>query len=153
MVLMVLLMELICNRALGIVNGTYGRSGDGGAVIWTGSNGLVDGCIFVNNTAAKNGGAVYLDNIKEGECDNTTFSNSRFENNSAAVNGGAIDWHDGATNGKIEDSSFVNNSAKANGGAVYWFGTNGTIEGSNFTVVVVLLFGLVPTVWLMIVTL
>ena len=121
------------NRALGTANGTYGRSGDGGAVIWTGSNGLVDDCIFVNNTAAKNGGAVYLDNIKEGECDNTTFSNSRFENNSAAVNGGAIDWHDGATNGKIEDSSFVNNSAKANGGAVYWFGTNGTIEGSNFT--------------------
>ena len=71
--------------------------------------------------------------LVKGECDNTTFSNSRFENNSAAVNGGAIDWHDGATNGKIEDSSFVNNSAKANGGAVYWFGTNGTIEGSNFT--------------------
>ena len=58
------------NRALGIVNGTYGRSGEGGAVIWTGSNGLVDDCIFVNNTAAKNGGAVYLDNIKQGECDN-----------------------------------------------------------------------------------
>ena len=121
------------NRALGIVNGTYGRSGEGGAVIWTGSNGLVDDCIFVNNTAAKNGGAVYLDNIKQGECDNTTFSNSHFENNSAAINGGAIDWHDGATNGRIEDSTFVNNSAKANGGAVYWFGTNGTIEGSNFT--------------------
>ena len=68
------------NRALGIVNGTYGRSGEGGAVVWTGSNGLVDDCNFVNNTAAKNGGAVYLDNIKQGECDNTTFSNSRFEN-------------------------------------------------------------------------
>ncbi|WP_346661788.1 hypothetical protein [uncultured Methanobrevibacter sp.] len=120
---------------------------------------MVDDCIFVNNTAAKNGGAVYLDNIKQGECDNTTFSNSRFENNSAGVNGGAIDWHEGATNGAIVDSEFVNNVAGANGGAVFWYGTNGTINGTNFTdnrvslVVVVLLFGLVPTVWLMIVTL
>ena len=62
---------------------------------------MVDDCIFVNNTAAKNGGAVYLDNIKQGECDNTTFSNSHFENNSAAINGGAIDWHEGATNGVV----------------------------------------------------
>ena len=122
-------------------------------VVWTGSNGLVDDCIFVNNTAAKNGGAVYLDNINGSECDNTTFSNSRFENNSAAVNGGAVDWHDGASNGRIENSSFVNNVAGANGGAVYWFGTNGTMVLMVSLVVVVLLFGLVPTVWLMIVTL
>ena len=121
------------NRALGTATGPYGESGCGGAVIWTGSNGLVDDCNFINNSAVKNGGAVYLDNIKQGECDNTTFSNSHFENNTAGVNGGAIDWHDGATNGRIENSTFVNNSAKANGGAVYWFGTNGTIEGSNFT--------------------
>ncbi|WP_296895067.1 hypothetical protein [uncultured Methanobrevibacter sp.] len=86
---------------------------------------MVDDCNFINNSAVKNGGAVYLDNIKQGECDNTTFSNSHFENNTAGVNGGAIDWHDGATNGRIVDSSFVNNSAKAK----------------------------VPTVWLMIVTL
>ena len=92
---------------------------------------MVDGCNFVNNTAAKNGGAVYLDNIQGSKCDNTTFSNSRFENNSAAINGGAIDWHEGATNGAIVDSSFVNNIAGANGGAVFWYGTNGTINGTN----------------------
>ena len=61
---------------------------------------MVDDCIFVNNAAAKNGGAVYLDNINQGECDNTTFSNSHFENNTAGANGGAIDWHQGATNGR-----------------------------------------------------
>ena len=121
------------NRALGTATGTYGDSGEGGAVIWTGSNGRVDNCNFINNSAVKNGGAVYLHNLTAGGCDNTTFSNSHFENNTAGVNGGAIDWHDGATNGRIEDSTFVNNSAKANGGAVYWFGTNGTIEVSNFT--------------------
>ena len=96
------------NRALGTATGPYGESGCGGAVIWTGSNGLVDDCNFINNSAVKNGGAVYLRNLTAGGCDNTTFSNSRFEKNSAAVNGGAVDWHDGASKGRVENSSFVN---------------------------------------------
>ena len=93
----------------------------------------MDNSNFINNTAKKNGGAVYLESSDLGNADNTTFSSCHFENNTADINGGAINWHEGATNGLIENSTFVNNSAKANGGAVYWFGTNGTIEGSNFT--------------------
>ena len=121
------------NKALGTAKGTYGRSGDGGAVIWTGSNGIVDDCNFANNSAANRGGAVFLDDINEGEGNNTTFSNSHFENNVAGTNGGAIDWHEGATNGRIENSTFENNTANRAGGAVYWNGLNGTIVGSNFT--------------------
>ncbi|MBQ6344754.1 MAG: hypothetical protein IJH63_08100, partial [Methanobrevibacter sp.] len=121
------------NRANGTAQGTYGESGMGGAVIWTGSDGIVDDCIFENNYAAKNGGAVYLRDLDTGHCNNTTFSNSKFIKNAAGVNGGAVDWHEGATNGRIENSTFIENSAKANGGAVFWYGVNGTIVGSNFT--------------------
>ncbi|MBE6506238.1 MAG: hypothetical protein E7Z73_11015, partial [Methanobrevibacter millerae] len=121
------------NRANGTAQGTYGDSGMGGAVIWTGSDGIVDDCIFENNYAAKNGGAVYLRDLDTGHCNNTTFSNSKFIKNAAGVNGGAVDWHEGATNGRIENSTFIENSAKANGGAVFWYGVNGTIVGSNFT--------------------
>ena len=121
------------NRANGTAPGTYGDSGMGGAVIWTGSHGLVDDCIFEENHAANSGGAVYLRDLDSGNCDNTTFSNSKFFNNTAGVNGGAIEWNKGATNGKIENSVFEDNSAKANGGAVFWYGEKGTIQSSNFT--------------------
>ena len=121
------------NRATGKNLTAAGKGGDGGAIVWIGSNGLVDDCNFINNTANKTGGAVYLEAFNLGECNNTTFANSHFENNTAGVNGGAINWNGGATNGKIVNSSFENNTADANGGAVFWYGTNGTIEGSNFT--------------------
>ncbi|WP_295113878.1 CARDB domain-containing protein [uncultured Methanobrevibacter sp.] len=122
------------NKALGEVNGTFNiNTGCGGALIWTGSNGTVDNCNFINNSAAQNGGAVFLRGVLSDICDNTTFSNSHFENNTAGINGGAIDWHEGATNGRIDNSTFVNNTARANGGAVFWYGNNGTIAGSNFT--------------------
>ena len=53
------------NHALGIANGTTPNGtvtlgGDGGAVIWTGAIGDVLDSRFVNNTAAKRGGAVFL---------------------------------------------------------------------------------------------
>ncbi|MDO5859145.1 right-handed parallel beta-helix repeat-containing protein [Methanobrevibacter sp.] len=122
------------NRATGLNKTEEGKGGDGGAIVWMGSDGLVDDCIFVNNTAPKNGGAVYLETSPElGACDNTTFANSHFENNTAGINGGAIDWHAGATNGKISNSTFENNNANRSAGAVFWYGTNGTIENSNFT--------------------
>ncbi|WP_405279127.1 hypothetical protein [Methanobrevibacter sp.] len=94
---------------------------------------MVDDCNFINNSAVKNGGAVYLRNLTAGGCNDTTFSNSHFENNTAGANGGAIDWHQGATNGRIENSTFENNTANRAGGAVFWNGETGAIIGSNFT--------------------
>ena len=125
------------NRALGINNAsdafgvvTYG--GDGGAVIWIGSEGTVDNCTFIDNEAAKRGGAVYLQGSSGGYCNDTKFINSRFENNVAGTNGGAIDWNKGAHNGLVENVTFINNTAKRSGGAIFWNGHNGTIKYTGF---------------------
>ena len=125
------------NRALGIANAsdafnvvTYG--GDGGAVIWIGSYGSVDDCIFENNSAAKRGGAVYLQGTIDANCTDTNFTNSYFKNNTAGTNGGAIDWNKGAQNGLVYNVTFIDNIAKRSGGAIYWNGHNGTISWSKF---------------------
>ena len=131
------------NHALGIalastVHGettgevTYG--GDGGAVMWSGSEGDVEYCNFVNNTAAKRGGAVFLQGSDiEKKCENTTFRHSYFANNIAGSNGGAIDWNNEAINGLVDNVTFVNNTAGRSGGALFWNGENGTVKNSKFT--------------------
>ena len=122
----------IKNHAVGDSTGAK-VEGLGGAIVWLGSDGVVDGCDFKNNTATSLGGAVYLDASNKDSSKNTTFSNSQFENNHADVNGGAIDWHEGAEEGTIDACSFENNSAAENGGAVFWNGHEGKIIDSNFT--------------------
>ena len=126
------------NKALGIAEGktpagiiTLG--GDAGALMWNGAIGTIDECMFINNTAAKRGGAVFMQEGATENCYNTTFSHSKFINNTAGTNGGAIDWHRGAANGTIEYCSFENNIAYRSAGAVFWNGRNGTIMHSNFT--------------------
>ena len=121
------------NKAKGNVNDTYGNCGDGGSIIWSGMNGNVTNCIFINNNASKRGGAVYLRNNAEGNCDNTTFKNSKFINNTAGTNGGAIDWSKGAHNGLVDNCIFERNVAKRSGGGIYWNGKMGKITNSNFT--------------------
>ena len=126
------------NHALGIANGTTPKGevtlgGDAGAVMWTGAIGDVLDSVFINNTAAKRGGAVFLQAGTDENCYNTTFSHSSFINNIAGTNGGAIDWHRGAANGTIEYCVFENNVANRSAGAVFWNGHNGTVIHSNFT--------------------
>ncbi len=121
------------NRVVGDNPSSAGKGGDGGAVIWLGPNGLANECIFINNSAPKNGGAVYLESSSLGDSSNTIFSNSYFANNTAGVDGGAINWNEGSEKGRIRNSAFDNNYAKNNGGAVSWNGHNGLIMNSNFT--------------------
>ena len=109
---------------------TYG--GDGGAVIWTGSNGIVDDCRFVDNEAAKRGGAIFLQGTSKENCTNTVFKNSYFRNNTAGTNGGAIDWSEGANDGLVDNVTFINNTAKRSGGAIFWNGHDGTITYARF---------------------
>ena len=74
------------------------------------------------------GGAVYLENAH-----NTDIVGSTFINNTASINGGAVDWHEGCSDGQIDNCLFADNSAGANAGAVFWFGNGGIIKDSNFT--------------------
>ncbi|MBO5152147.1 MAG: hypothetical protein J6B73_08335, partial [Methanobrevibacter sp.] len=105
--------------------------GSGGAILIDGaSNCIVDDCTFINNTAAINGGAIFLDN----RASDATIRNSKFYNNTVnSGNGGALDWSAGATNGNVIDSVFENNTAGRSGGAIHWSGHYGTISNTNFT--------------------
>ena len=126
------------NRALGNAHyinpfGENTTGGDGGAIFWTGYDGNVTISKFINNTAAKRGGAVFLQGASDYYCNNTRFKTALFENNTAGTNGGAIDWFKGATHGVIDNATFNNNIANRSGGAVYWNGAYGDILNSNFT--------------------
>ena len=94
-------------------NGKYGTVG--GSLYISGSNALVENCLFENNTMDQ-GSAIQCDG------DNSTISNSRFINNTInstnSARGGAIDIH--GTNTKIVNSIFLNNGGENcyNGGAV-----------------------------------
>ena len=114
------------------VRGENNTGGDGGAIMWSGSVGLVDDCRFIDNTAAERGGGIFLQGTEIEDCYNTTFKNSYFEGNVAGDEGGAINWDIGSQNGYVYNVEFVNNTAYTNGGAIHWNGYNGTIKSSTF---------------------
>ncbi|MBQ9026708.1 MAG: hypothetical protein IJ104_10125, partial [Methanobrevibacter sp.] len=124
------------NKALGIVISEIGGvigGGDGGAIIWVGSHGIVkDNCQFIDNFAQYRGGAIFLHGNSTENCTNTTVTNSYFENNVAGLNGGALDWQHGANNGSVSYSTFINNTAWRSGGAIYWSGIEGNVTYCEF---------------------
>ena len=124
------------NKATGEVISDIGGvlgGGDGGAVLWVGSHGIIkDNCNFINNFAQYRGGAIFLHGNSTENCTNTTVTNCNFEDNIAGLNGGAIDWQRGANNGTLSYSNFTNNTAWRSGGAVYWYGNDGNITWCRF---------------------
>ena len=125
------------NNATGEVTSVIGGilgGGDGGAIVWVGSHGIINGnSTFTNNHANVRGGAIFLHGNSTENCTNLTIDSSTFNDNVAGINGGAVDFNRGAHDGVISNSTFNNNIANRSAGAVFWFGTNGTIEDSNFT--------------------
>ena len=105
----------------------------GGAIEFSMSdNCSVSDCIFINNTANFDGGAINWFEFS----DNGRVSDCIFINNTANRDGGAIDWFDSG-NGRVSDCIFINNTANRDGGAIYagscdlnadynWFGNNVT---------------------------
>ena len=103
--------EFTNNKALGNAGAlnpegvlTYG--GDGGAVLFTGDLGELDKCMFINNSAVKRGGSIYLQGTGGGSCKDASFRNCVFIGNVAGTNGGAIDWNKGAQNGVVYNCTF-----------------------------------------------
>ena len=99
----------------------------GAALAWLGVDGInINHYIFINNTADKSGGAIY---VRE-DSPNCKVRNSTFDNNYVtdvrSGQGGSIDWL--GDNGYIANSSFKNSFA-VNGGTVF-VGN----ESNNFTV-------------------
>ena len=118
------------NRAIG---DRFDKQGCGGAIVFRGSEGYVYNCTFTNNTALKQGGALFVRPLDNENNTHTGYVLCTFINNTAGINGGAVNWFGNAYNGYIYNATFINNTAKRSGGAVYWSGHGGTITHSNFT--------------------
>ncbi|WP_407416143.1 right-handed parallel beta-helix repeat-containing protein [Methanobrevibacter sp.] len=94
---------------------------EGGAITWNGTNGHIDGCIFIKNSVGypDTGGAIMW------RGDNGLVTNSEFYENSAWC-GSAICWT--GANGTVLSSIIMNNSFFD--GGIYWFGANGTVHNT-----------------------
>ena len=102
----------------------FNFTSNGGAIQWTGNNGTLQNCNFINNTAYAGGGIYWNGN-------NGTVSNSNFTNNKGNSNGGGGIFWDKA-NGNLIGSTFTGNTAGNYGGGVRWIGANGNLIGSTF---------------------
>ena len=120
-------------------NNTAARSG--GALFWSGSDGLVDNCDFMDNnvngsnlvqpqgfpTHGGNGGAALISGSR------INITNSNFTSNTARLRGGAIFLREN-NHTTILNVTFKNNTAGTNGGAInFYMGANyGNIINSTF---------------------
>ncbi|RAP50095.1 MAG: hypothetical protein BZ136_02100, partial [Methanosphaera sp. rholeuAM74] len=108
-------------------------SGDGGAILWTGSVGTIKNSRFYNNSADNRGGGIFLIGVDaDNPCENVTVDNCTFIDNFAGFNGAGVDWSSNSQNGRLLNSTFINNTALRSGGALFWNGHNGTIENTVF---------------------
>ena len=115
-------------------------AGDGGALYLLGSN-TVDNCTFINNTANRYGGALYLTS-SDNNVAGCVFEENKAENAQSTISnyGGAVyiggsSYSTGSAHDNLIDNcSFEKNTADY-GGAVYVANTgeNTTIKDSNFT--------------------
>lgn len=91
-------------------------------------------CEFINTSAVKNGGAVFIDvnpDIYNRSYPKIIIINNTTFNGCNAEFGGALLQLGGFL--ELTNSRFVNNNASANGGAVYESNATVTIRNSNFT--------------------
>jgi len=137
----------------------YNRNVGGGAIYWSGDNGVLENCNFIlnhglgieNDPFDKGEELIYCGNglvmtlistrpmgaatNKGGAIvwngDNGLVSNCVFKNNTQGYPnaGGAIFWK--GDNGRIIDSEFYDNCAWL-GSAIYWAGNDGVVEYSRF---------------------
>lgn len=115
----------IVMKNIRIINGHYDKASSGGGALDI--NGLaqynLENCIFENNWAHENGGAIYYDGK------NLTVTNCIFKGNKVAYGkGGAI--YSPTKNVVIDNCTFTNNEAKIKGGAIYTEGTV-TVNGNH----------------------
>ena len=134
-----------CNVTNSSFNNSY-ASWDGGAIYSTGSNSNVVGSNFTNNVAGYDGGAIFwhggtnsLNNLVDG-CifiNNTAYAPDGSLGSRTTRGGGAIYWSEGGKYGAVINSQFINNSVqsnnKADGGAILWDkGSHGVIDNCTF---------------------
>jgi len=108
------------------------KHGPAGAIYLKSTTGdsKITNCIFENNAASGNGGAIFF-YTPDNSGTLTITDNTEFKQNEAGNTGGAILAHNGAVN--ISNVSFTNNVANVTGGAIQARGNaETTIEDSTF---------------------
>lgn len=114
-------------------------SKSGGAIHWSGANGVLENCTFFNFHNNGGGGAIFWTGT------NGVLKNCSFERIYTSIKapstyvstGGAIYWT--GAEGTLENCSFKNcyssssTVSSGGGGAVYWPGTNGVLKYCDFT--------------------
>ena len=105
----------------------------GGAIYWSGANGLIENCSFTNNT----GSGIEDDPFEKAEetyeINGTVYHTIRVRPMGTKINeGGAMVWN--GTNGTVSNCIFINNHVgyPNTGGAVCWRGDDGKIFNSQF---------------------
>lgn len=113
--------------------GRYGGIAGGGAIYWSGANGLVENCSFTDNA----GSGIEDDPFDVEETfvdeDGNVIHVIRVRPVGAKINeGGAIVWN--GTNGTVYNCIFTNNGVgyPNSGGAICWRGHNGRVLNSKF---------------------
>ena len=110
-------------KGIKFINGNAsGNNNRGGAISWSGENGIINNSCFINNHASNTGGAIQVNgkNLRVEHCNFT-------KNN--ADQGGAIKFDD--EYGIVNDCRFISNSAHT-AGAIGWNGKGATINNSYF---------------------
>ena len=114
--------------------GRYGGIAGGGAIYWSGANGVLENCNFINNT----GSGIEDDPFDKEETyvdeDGRIWHIIRMRPMGAKINeGGAIVWN--GTGGLVSYCTFINNVVgyPDSGGAICWRGSSGKICNSKFS--------------------
>ena len=123
---------VVMSRAAFLQNSALSPSsteGHGGALFNESSSPIIAGSVFWQNTAERDGGAIYND-ARSGQDSSPELANVVITKNSAGSNGGAI--YNRAENGAssspaITNATFFDNEAASNGGAI----ANAIPEGSS----------------------
>ena len=90
---------------------------------WTGNNGILKNCNFINNTGVS-GGSIFWNGF------NGTLTDCTFLGNTATY-ASTINWW--GTNGRITGCTFTKNVARGDGCAINWASATGSITDSIFT--------------------
>ena len=112
------------NGMRSISNGGVNNNGGAVRVNFAGCNLTMDNCIFLDNRADENGGAIDNNHARQ-----LKICDCEFEGNSAGVFGGAINTRMGQMT--IEDSNFISNNGMY-GGAINEYKGELHISGSEF---------------------
>ena len=105
-----------------------GSEADGGGILISNASPLIAACIFTDNAASDDGGAIRCD----GDDTAVTIRDCEFSNNSSVDKGGAIYCTDSADDIQVLDCTFNSNTAGDNGGALAVKKADITVRGCVF---------------------